>query len=43
MFNKENKEWRLWLFVISLNIIGILGGIYLQSKGINVFALKGGS
>ncbi len=29
--------------IIGLNIVGLLGATYLQSKGINVFAIRGGS
>jgi len=34
--------WKVWIFVIGLNVAGLWGAIYLQSKGINVFALRGG-
>ena len=42
MEEKEKKQWKIWVFVIGLNIIGALGAIYLQSVGVNVFALNGG-
>ena len=40
---KEKQTWKVWAFVIGLNFAGLLGAIYLQSKGIDVFALRGGS
>ena len=40
---KEKRPWKVWGFVIGLNVAGLLGAIYLQSKGIDVFALRGGS
>tara|TARA_B100000579_G_scaffold435949_1_gene460547 strand:+ start:778 stop:942 length:165 start_codon:yes stop_codon:yes gene_type:complete len=42
---KENQEkgWGIWAFVICLNLAGLLGAIYLQSKGIDVFAFRAGS
>ena len=42
--DKQNKtQWKVWVFVIGLNDVGLLGAIYLQSKGIYVFAIRGGS
>ena len=35
--------WKVWAFVIGLNAVGFFGAMYLQSKGINVFAIRGGS
>tara|TARA_Y100001968_G_C19364431_1_gene721682 strand:+ start:685 stop:816 length:132 start_codon:yes stop_codon:yes gene_type:complete len=43
MDQTKNTPWKVWLFVIGLNLAGLLGAIYLQAKGINVFALKGES
>ena len=40
MFNSA-QPWRIWVFVITLNVIGLVGVIYLRSKGINVYALGG--
>ena len=40
---KEKRPWKVWAFVIGLNAAGLLGAIYLQSKGIDVFAFRGGS
>ena len=39
---KQTRTWRVWVFVIGLNVAGLLGAIYLRSKGIDVFALRGG-
>ena len=35
---KEKRPWKVWGFVIGLNVAGVLGAIYLKSKGIDVFA-----
>jgi len=43
MDEQNKKTWKVWTFVIGLNVVGLLGAIYLQSKGINVFAIRGGS
>ena len=43
MDQTKKTAWKVWVFVICLNIVGLVGAIYLQSKGINVFAVKGGS
>ena len=40
---KDKRPWKVWAFVIGLNVVGFLGATYLQSKGINVFAIRGGS
>ena len=40
---KEKRTWKVWGFVIGLNVVGLLGAMYLQSKGIDVFAFRGGS
>ena len=39
---KQNRTWKVWVFVIGLNVAGLLGAIYLESKGIDVVALRGG-
>ena len=39
---KQKRTWKVWVFVIGLNVAGFLGVIYLKSKGIDVFALRGG-
>ena len=43
MDEQNKRPWKLWAFVIGLNVVGLLGATFLQSKGINVFAIKGGS
>ena len=44
IMDEQNKTpWKVWAFVIGLNVVGLFGAIYLQSKGINVFAIRGGS
>ena len=37
------KNWKIWIFVIGLNIIGFAGAVYLKSKGIDLFAFRGGA
>ncbi len=43
MKEKPKQPWKVWAFVIGLNVAGLLGAIYLQSRGIDVFALRGSS
>jgi len=43
MDEQIKTPWKVWTFVIGLNVVGLLGALYLQSKGIDVFALRGGS
>ena len=43
MDEQSNTPWKVWAFVIALNVVGLLGAMYLQSKGIDVFAFRGGS
>ena len=38
--DKVKQPWKVWAFVIGLNVAGLLGALYLQSKGINVFAFR---
>ena len=42
MKGNEKQPWKVWAFVIGLNLTGLLGAIYLQSQGGTLFALKGG-
>ncbi len=39
----SSQPWRLWGFVIGLNIVGVIGVIYLRSKGIDLYAFRGSS
>ena len=43
MDDLSKTTWKVWAFVIGLNVVGFLGATYLQSKGINVFTIRGGS
>tara|TARA_B100000579_G_C22706426_1_gene792375 strand:+ start:141 stop:272 length:132 start_codon:yes stop_codon:yes gene_type:complete len=43
MDEQGTTTWKVWAFVIGLNFVGLLGATYLQAKGINVFAIRGGS
>ncbi len=40
---KQKQPWKVWAFVVGLNVVGFLGAIYLQSRGIDVFSFRGGS
>ncbi len=43
IMDEQNKSsWKVWAFVIGLNVVGLLGVTDLQSKEINVFAIRGG-
>ncbi len=35
-------SWKLWAFVIGLNIIAFFGTFYLKSKGIDLYSFRGG-
>tara|TARA_B100000945_G_scaffold285004_1_gene254977 strand:- start:1677 stop:1805 length:129 start_codon:yes stop_codon:yes gene_type:complete len=35
------QNWKLWIFVIGLNVIAICGATYLKSKGIDLYAFRG--
>ena len=37
------KQWKVWFFVIGMNLVAVLGAIYLKSIGIDLYAFKGGS
>ena len=37
------QNWKIWIFVVCLNLIGFAGALYLKSKGIDLFAFRGGS
>ena len=39
----SNQPWRLWVFVLGLNLIGFIGVIYLRSQGIDPYAFRGGA
>ena len=39
--SESNQPWKIWIFVILLNIGAIIGVIYLKSQGIDVYALRG--
>ena len=34
------QSWKVWIFVICLNIFAFVGAVYLKSIGIDVFALR---
>ncbi|AAP99749.1 MULTISPECIES: hypothetical protein [Prochlorococcus] len=39
----NNQPWRVWLFVIGLNILAFIGVFFLKLKGIDLYAFRGGS
>ena len=38
----SKQSWKLWIFVVCLNIIAIIGASYLKLKGIDLYAFRGG-
>ena len=36
-----NQPWKLWIFVICLNIAAFIGVLYLKSQGIDLYAFRG--
>ena len=36
----KNQPWKIWLFVIGLNLIGFVGLFLLKQRGIDVYALN---
>ncbi len=36
-----NDQWKLWIFVICLNLIAIGGAVYLKSNGIDLYSFRG--
>ncbi|KGG16169.1 hypothetical protein EV06_0879 [Prochlorococcus sp. MIT 0602] len=38
-----NQPWRLWLFVIALNLVAFIGLFFLKAKGIDLYSFRGGS
>ncbi len=41
--SESNQPWRLWVFVLGLNILAFVGVIYLRSQGIDLYAFRGSS
>ncbi len=40
----ESKQpWRLWVFVLGLNVFAFIGVLYLNSRGIDLLAFRGSS
>ena len=37
------QNWKLWIFVIGLNVISVCGAFYLRSLGINLYAFRAGN
>ncbi len=38
----KNQPWRLWFFVIGLNMVGFLGLIFLKTQGIDLYSFRSG-
>jgi len=38
---EKNQPWRLWFFVLSLNVVGFIGLYLLKERGIDIYALHG--
>ena len=38
----KNQPWRVWAFVIGLNVAGLIGAAVLKANGISLFSLRGG-
>ena len=36
----SDRPWKIWIFVICLNIIAIGGAFYLRSIGIDLYAFR---
>ena len=41
--NSSNQSWKVWIFVVILNILAIGGAIYLKSIGVDLYAFRGTS
>ena len=39
----QNQPWKVWVFVLCLNIVAIAGAYYLKSIGIDLYAFRGSS
>jgi len=39
----STQHWKTWIFVIGLNFIAFSCAYYLNSKGIDLYAFRGGS
>tara|TARA_E500000178_G_scaffold309761_1_gene324378 strand:- start:868 stop:996 length:129 start_codon:yes stop_codon:yes gene_type:complete len=37
-----NQPWRVWAFVIGLNLAGLIGAAVLKANGISLFSMRGG-
>ena len=39
--DSTNQSWKLWIFVFGLNLVAIVGALYLKSIGIDLYAFRG--
>lgn len=39
----QNQPWRVWAFVIGLNLAGLIGAAVLKANGISLFSIHGGA
>ncbi len=38
--DSKNQSWKVWVFVICLNMIAVGGALYLKSIGIDLYAFR---
>ena len=38
----QKQPWRVWAFVIGLNLAGLIGAAVLKANGISLFSMRGG-
>jgi len=36
MKKSQGYSWKIWAFVVGLNLLGLLGALFLQYKGISL-------
>ena len=39
--DEPTRSWKVWIFVFGLNLIAIVGALYLKSIGIDIYAFRG--
>ena len=41
--DSSNQSWKVWIFVLFLNILAIAGALYLKSIGVDLYAFRASS
>ena len=41
--DSQKQPWKVWIFVLCLNIVAFGGAIYLKSNGIDLYSFRGAS